>query len=36
MTKGYESPEIVAINLDELTVLLRCACTADDNNPYIT
>ncbi len=34
MKEAYLVPEIIAINLEELTVLLRCACTADDTNPW--
>lgn len=34
MKENYESPETMIINLEEITVLLRCACTSDDDNPY--
>lgn len=36
MKKVYVSPEVVEIDMSELAVLLRCACTADDSNPYRT
>lgn len=36
MKKAYVSPEVVEINMNELAVLLRCSCTADDDNPYRT
>ena len=36
MKDEYMTPEIMAIDMNELTVLLRCACTADDDNPWRT
>lgn len=36
MKKEYVVPEVVEIDMSELAVLLRCACTADDDNPYQT
>lgn len=36
MKDVYTSPEVVEIDMEELAVLLRCACTADDTNPYRT
>ncbi len=34
MKKPYLCPEVIEIDMNELAVLLRCACTADDDNPY--
>lgn len=34
MKETYIAPEVMAINMEDLTVLLRCACTADDTNPW--
>lgn len=34
MKKKYLCPEVVEIDMSELSVLLRCACSADDDNPY--
>lgn len=36
MKKPYISPEVIEIDMEELQILLRCACTADDNNPFRT
>lgn len=34
MKEVYEKPEVMVINIDELTVLLRCSCSGDDDNPF--
>lgn len=34
MESKYEKPQILIINIDEFTVLLRCACSGDDDNPW--
>jgi len=31
---NYNKPEIVVVDLAELTVMLRCSCSRDDTNPY--
>lgn len=30
----YNKPELTVVDLAELTVMLRCACSRDDTNPF--
>lgn len=30
----YLKPEIAIVDLAELTIMLRCACSRDDTNPW--
>lgn len=34
MKKEYNSPELVAVDLEEVKGLMRCACSFDDDNPW--
>ena len=34
MKKEYSKPEIVVLDINDITVMLRCSCSADDSNPH--
>lgn len=34
MKKEYIAPDVVALDLSDLTVMLGCSCSADDDNPH--
>lgn len=34
MKKKYIKPEIFILDIDDIIIMLRCACSADDSNPY--
>lgn len=34
MKSMYVAPEVMVINMMELTEMLRCSCSADDSNPW--
>lgn len=34
MKKEYIEPEIIELDINDITIMLRCSCSADDDNPY--
>lgn len=34
MKSEYIKPEIEVLDMNDITVMLRCSCSADDDNPY--